>query len=81
MPPGHHGCDSVGYAAQCGHTGGDWRAASQRATETSVVGHLQRMPEHRSQKHLIWCRLIGKKRRLGGTYLQWVDVIDQKRVD
>ena len=30
----HCGCDSVGYAAQCGHTGGDWRATNQRAAET-----------------------------------------------
>ena len=34
MPPGHCGCDSVGYAAQCGHTGGDWRATNERAAET-----------------------------------------------
>ena len=41
MPPGHCGCDSVGYAAQCGHTGGDWRATNERAAETEeapVVG-------------------------------------------
>ena len=34
MPPGHCGCDSVGYAAQCWYTGGDWRATNQRADET-----------------------------------------------
>ena len=32
MPLGH--CYSVEYAVQCRHTGGDWRAANQRATET-----------------------------------------------
>ena len=42
-------------------------------------GHLQRRPKHQPQKQLLWCRLRGKKRRPGGTCLQWVDVIDQQR--
>ena len=70
MPPGHCGCDSVGYAAQCGHTGGDWRATNQRAAETEeapvVRTPAERMPDHQPQKQLLRCRLRGKKRRPGG---------------
>ena len=40
-------------------------------------GHLQRMPDHRPQKQQLICRLRGKKRRPGGTCLQWVDVISR----
>ena len=40
-------------------------------------GHLQRMPDYRPQKQLLRCRLRGKKRRPGGTYLRWVDVISR----
>ena len=40
-------------------------------------GHLQRMPDHRPQKQLLRCRLRGKKRRPGGTWLRWVDVISR----
>ena len=40
-------------------------------------GHLQRVPDHRAQKQLLRCRPNGKKRRPGGTSLQWVDLISR----
>ena len=45
MPLGHCGCDSVGYAAQCGHTGGDWRATNERAAETEEAPVVRTLAE------------------------------------
>ena len=79
MPPGHCGCDSVGYAAQCGHTEtGQLPIKEQlRLKRLQWFRHLQRMPDHLPQKQLLRCRLRAKKRRPGGTCLWWVDVISR----
>ena len=44
------------------------------------LGQVQRVPDHRPQKQLLRCRPQGKRRRPGGTLLQWIDVISRDLV-
>ena len=38
-------------------------------------GHIWRMPAHRPQRQLLWCRPNGRKRPQGGAPLRWCNLI------
>ena len=57
---------------------GELRIGEQlRLKRLQWFAYLQRMPPHWPHKQLLKCRPRGKKRRLGGTCLRWVDLINQ----
>ena len=44
------------------------------------LSHVQRMPDHRTQKHLLRCRPQGKRTRPGETPLHWIVVVSRDQV-
>ena len=57
------------------HSGENWGVAQLQQRRFLWFGHVWRMPAHRPQRQLMWCKPSRKKRLPGGAPLRWCDLI------
>ena len=83
MPAGHPWDHTMGQAKKCRRheAGGEVFVEKQlKQRRLQWLGHVQRMPDHGTQKQLLRCRPQGKRRRPGGTPLHWIDLVSRDLV-